>query len=80
MGLHALSYQGYTPNTFQDVTMTYRPRRGGPSPAPALTRIPPRDRNSKLETYRPVVLCPQNWVLLLRDDHALGGVLDFRRG
>ncbi len=60
--------------------MTYRPRRGGPPAAPALIRIPPHDRNSKLESYRPVVLCPQNWALLLRDDHALGGVLDFRRG
>ena len=60
--------------------MTYRPRRGGPPPAPAMPRIPPRDRDSKLETYRPLVLTPSTWPTLLRDDHPLGAVLDVGRG
>ena len=41
--------------------------------------LPKRDRGSKLESFKPLVLCPQNWTGLLRDDHALGGILDFRR-
>jgi hypothetical protein len=58
--------------------MTYRPRRGGPVPAPV--PVLPRDHSSKLESYRPLVLCPQNWAVLLQDDHPLGAVLDFGRG
>jgi hypothetical protein len=56
----------------------YGRRRGLPS-VPVVA-LPKRDRGSKLETYRPVALTPQNWAVLLRDDHALGGILDFRRG
>jgi hypothetical protein len=52
-------------------------RRRGPTVLPA---PPPRDRDSKLETYRPLVLCPQNWAVLLQGDHPLGAVLDFGRG
>ena len=56
----------------------YGRRRGVPS-VPVAT-LPKRDRGSKLEKFIPVALTPQNWEVLLRDDHALGGVLDFRRG
>jgi len=42
--------------------------------------LPKRDRGSKLESFKPLVLCPQNWPQLLRDDHPLGAVLDFGRG
>lgn len=55
----------------------YGRRRGVPS-VPVVT-LPKRDRGSKLESFKPLVLCPQNWTGLLRDDHALGGILDFRR-
>jgi hypothetical protein len=52
-------------------------RRRGPVALPAPP--PPRDRDSKLEKYRPLVLCPQNWEML-RDDHPpLGGWLDVGR-
>ena len=39
-----------------------------------------RPRPSRLDSYRPVTLTPQNWAVLLKDDHPLGGILDFRRG
>lgn len=39
-----------------------------------------RPRPNRLERYRPVVMCPQTWEVLLRDDHPLGALLDFNRG
>ena len=56
----------------------YGYRRRPPVSVPVAT-LPKRDRGSKLESFKPLVLCPQNWTGLLRDDHALGGILDFRR-
>lgn len=41
--------------------------------------LPKRDRGSKLESFKPLLLCPSTWAALLQDDHALGGVLDFGR-
>jgi hypothetical protein len=57
--------------------MTYRPRRGGPVPAPV--PILSLDRCSKLESFKPLLLCPQNWAVLLQDDHPVGRLLDFGR-
>lgn len=58
--------------------MTYRPRRGGPVPAPV--SVLPRDHSSnKPETFKPLGLCPQNWAVLLQDDHPVGRLLDFGR-
>ncbi len=37
-------------------------------------------RPRKLESFRPLVLNPQNWAVLLRDDHPVGGILDRGRG
>jgi hypothetical protein len=53
-------------------------RRRGPVGLPAAP--PPRDRASKLESYRPLALCPQNWAVLLRDETPVGSVLDFGQG
>ena len=39
-----------------------------------------RPRGQRLEQYRPLVLCPQNWAVLLKDDHPVGNILDFGRG
>lgn len=39
-----------------------------------------RPRPSRLEAFRPLVLTPQNWPLLLRDTTPVGGWLDFGRG
>ena len=57
-------------------SLTYGRRRGPVAlPAPP----PPRDRDSRIERFRPVVLCPANWALLLRDETPVGAVLDFER-
>ena len=49
-------------------------------PSGPVVALPKRDRGSKLEKFIPVALTPQNWAVLLRDDHPLGAVLDFGRG
>jgi hypothetical protein len=55
---------------------TYGRRRG-----PVVLPVPPlRDRASKLETYRPLVLAPATWPTVLRDETPLGGLLDRGRG
>jgi hypothetical protein len=51
-------------------------RRRGPVALPA---PPPRDLDSRIERFRPVVLCPANWGDLLRDATPVGAVLDFER-
>jgi hypothetical protein len=53
-------------------------RRRGPVVLPAAP--PPRDRCSKLETYRPLVLAPATWPTVLRDETPLGSILDRGRG
>lgn len=47
---------------------------------PTRAIAPNRPQPSRLERYRPVVLCPATWATLLRDDHPLGAWLDFGRG
>lgn len=49
----------------------YGYRRRPPVSVPVAT-LPKRDRGSKLEKFIPVALTPQNWAVLLRDDHPLG--------
>jgi hypothetical protein len=51
-------------------------RRRGPVALPA---PPPRDLDSRIERFRPLVLNPQTWPHLLRDETPVGAVLDFER-
>jgi hypothetical protein len=56
-------------------SLTYGRRRG----PVALPTPPPRDLDSRIERFRPVVLNPQTWPHLLRDETPVGCWLDVGR-